>query len=255
MLLAEACGKAGHLHLAAWLLHSSLGSAMRLQYQLVLHSRRQQLLQRQRRGAGTADLSAQAEELERLESDVLQPELDWQLVLQLAGCSTAAAARQQPAPAPAGRGRKAAPAPAADASASDAGAALAALDQQARQQLLAWQAVLPAGTVACSISVLSGSGGGSLLISRLAPAGSGTAGDCLPPLLVALPVQQLSASLSQHPIRALRMDDEPGAGSAAVSSVQSVVEEMAAVLQESGRSMREMSTETREQQREWWRAR
>ena len=38
-------------------------------------------------------------------------------------------------------------------------------------------------------------------------------------------------------------------------SVQSVLDEMAAVLAESGRSMREMSTETKEQQREWWRAR
>lgn len=38
-------------------------------------------------------------------------------------------------------------------------------------------------------------------------------------------------------------------------SVQSVLDEMAAVLVESGRSMRELSTETKEEQREWWRAR
>jgi hypothetical protein len=38
-------------------------------------------------------------------------------------------------------------------------------------------------------------------------------------------------------------------------SVQSVLDEMAAVLADSGRSMREMQTDTREEQREWWRAR
>lgn len=45
------------------------------------------------------------------------------------------------------------------------------------------------------------------------------------------------------------------AGLRFMRSVQSVLDEMAAVLAESGRSMREMSTETKEQQREWWRAR
>ena len=38
-------------------------------------------------------------------------------------------------------------------------------------------------------------------------------------------------------------------------SVQSVLDEMQAVLDDSGRSMRELSTDTKEQQREWWRAR
>lgn len=38
-------------------------------------------------------------------------------------------------------------------------------------------------------------------------------------------------------------------------SVQSVLDEMAGVLADSGRSMREMATDTKEQQREWWRAR
>jgi len=37
--------------------------------------------------------------------------------------------------------------------------------------------------------------------------------------------------------------------------VQSVLSEMAAVLEDSGRSMRELSTETKEHQREWWRTR
>jgi hypothetical protein len=41
----------------------------------------------------------------------------------------------------------------------------------------------------------------------------------------------------------------------ACRSVQSVLDEMAAVLADSGRSMRDMSTDTREQQREWWRVR
>ena len=38
-------------------------------------------------------------------------------------------------------------------------------------------------------------------------------------------------------------------------SVQSVLDEMAAVLADSGRSMRELATDTKEQQRDWWRAR
>ena len=38
-------------------------------------------------------------------------------------------------------------------------------------------------------------------------------------------------------------------------SVQSVLDEMASVLEDSGRSMRELATDTKEQQREWWRAR
>ncbi|PRW58029.1 Regulator of spindle pole body duplication [Chlorella sorokiniana] len=66
--------------------------------------------------------------------------------------------------------------------------------------------------------------------------------------------KQLSASLSQHPIRALQLDDDADPGEA-VSSVQGVLEEMAGVLADSGRSMRELATDTKEQQREWWRAR
>lgn len=38
-------------------------------------------------------------------------------------------------------------------------------------------------------------------------------------------------------------------------SVQSVLDEMAGVLADSGRSMRELATDTKEQQRDWWRAR
>lgn len=37
--------------------------------------------------------------------------------------------------------------------------------------------------------------------------------------------------------------------------MQSVLDEMQAVLADSGRSMRELSTDTKEEQREWWRAR
>ena len=230
-LLAEACGRQGLLHLAAWLLHCSLGAAMRLQYQLVLFSRQRQLAQRQRRAASTADTggggggeaAAQAQQLEQLLA-VLQPGLDWRLVRQLAG-SMPPEQEQEPAAAPAARGRKApaskaaSAAAAAAAAAPDTAAALAALEQQAAEQLAAWQATLPAGTAACSISVLPSSSGGSLLISRLAPAGtSGDIGDVMPPLLVSLPVQQLSASLSQHPIRALLMDDEADAGGGAAVS-------------------------------------
>ncbi|KAL4433955.1 hypothetical protein ABPG75_000396 [Micractinium tetrahymenae] len=263
-LLAAECGRLGYLHLAALLLHYSLGAALQLQYQLVLFSRRQQLAQRQRRGMGAsdaaADLPAQLRQLERL-SAVLQPALDWQAVRQLA-CGNAASSDLPAARAQRGRrvpataATKAAAAAAAAAGAASPAAALAVLEQQAAQQLQAWQAALPAATAACSISALPGSQGGSILISRLAPAGP-PGEPPLPPLLVALPVQQLSASLSQHPIRALRMDDDAAddACRAVVSSVQSVLDEMAAVLADSGRSMRELSTETKEQQREWWRAR
>jgi hypothetical protein len=223
-LLAEACGRQGFLHLAAWLLHCSLGAAMRLQYQLVLFSRQQQLAQRQRRAVsatvdsgGGGEAAAQIQQLEQLLL-WLQPGLDWRLVRQLAGCVPQ---EQEPAAAPAARGRKAPASKAAAATATpDPVAVLAALEQQAAEQLAAWQAALPAGTAACSISVLPSSSGGSLLISRLAPAGaSGDAGGAIPPpLLVSVPVQQLSASLSQHPIRALLMDDDGDAGSGAAVS-------------------------------------
>lgn len=205
--LAEACGHQGRLHLAAWLLHSSLGASMRLQYQLVLYSRQQQLAQRQRRGVAAGDsggdLAAQQQQLEEVAA-ALEPGLDWHLVAQLAGT-----AEPPPAAPAAARGRKAAaPKAAAARTACDLAAALAALEQQAQQQLRAWQVELPGSTAACSVSVLPSSSGGSLLISRLAPAG--VDGEAPPPLLVCLPVQQLSASLSQHPIRALRMDDDDG---------------------------------------------
>jgi hypothetical protein len=39
------------------------------------------------------------------------------------------------------------------------------------------------------------------------------------------------------------------------SGVHSLVEVMLCLLEESGRSMKDMVTDTREQQREWWRAR
>ncbi len=227
-LLAEACGRQGHLHLAAWLLHCSLGAAMRLQYQLVLHSRCQQLLQRgQRADAAAADqLASQAAELARLGADVLEPGLDWQLMQQLAGLGVdCAAAPQQSAGVHVGRGRKGAASRAPAPAVCDPATLLAALNEQAQQQLLTWQAALPAGTAVCSVSCLPGSSGGShLLISRLAPnlGGNAAAGGQLPPLLVALPVQQLSASLSCHPIRALRMDD--AAGSEGSSVGRSVLE-------------------------------
>ncbi len=177
---------------------------MRLQYQLVLHSRRQQLAQRAQRGL-LAEADAQPEQLEQL-SAVLDLGLDWQLVGCLAGSSREAA----PAAAPA-RGRKGGAAKAAAAITSgDPAAALAALEQQAAEQLRAWQAALPAGTAACSVSMLPSSGGSSLLICRLPPAESDAGSVAQPPLLVALPVQQLSASLSQHPIRALQLDDDAG---------------------------------------------
>ena len=196
------------MHLAAWLLQSSLGAAMRLQYQLVLHSRRQQLAQRARRGLlGEAD--AQPELLEQV-SAVLDLGLDWQLVGCLAGSSSETATAAAPA-----RGRKGGAAKAAAASASgDPVAALAALEGQAAEQLRSWQAVLPAGTAACSVSVLPSSGGSSLLICRLPAAKGGAGTAALPPLLVAMPVQQLSASLSQHPIRALQLDEDAGPGEA-----------------------------------------
>jgi hypothetical protein len=224
-LLAEACGRQGFLHLAACLLHCSLGAAMRLQYQLVLFSRQQQLAQRQRRAAAAAYSGAgcgeavQVQQLEQLLAG-LQPGLEWRLVRQLAGCVPQ---EQEPAAAmaPAARGRKASASKAAAvAAAPDPMAALAALEQQAAEQLAAWQAALPAGTAACSISVLPGSSGGSLLISRLAPPGaSGADGGAVPPpLLVSVPVQQLSASLLQHPIRALLMDDDGDAGGGAAVS-------------------------------------
>ncbi len=171
----------------------------------MLFSRRQQLAQRQRRGMGTgyaaSELPAQLQQLECL-SKVLQPEIDWQVVQELAcGGSTS-----KPAAASAPKGRRA-PAPAATAGLQDLAPALAKLEQQAAQQLQAWLAPLPADTAVCSISTLPGSKGGSILISRLSPAAC--AGEPpLPPVLAVLPVQQLSASLSQHPIRALRLDDE-----------------------------------------------
>lgn len=221
-LLAAECGRLGYLHLAAWLLHASLGAAMRLQYQLVLFSRRQQLAQRQRRGgtagvASTDSLQAQLEGMDQL-AEVLEASLDWKAVLQLGDDSggTNSSTTGEVAATPAARRRRAAgtaaskAAPMARTPAADPLALLAGLDQHAAQQLQAWQESLPGTTATCSISTLPGDHGGSILISRLAPAGSssGCGRPSLPPLLVSVPVQQLTASLSQHPIRALRLDDD-----------------------------------------------
>ena len=272
-------------------------------------------------GSGGGDAGCEQERQLGQLATVLEAGLDWELVGEIAGgpgscCSSTQLDRVAEAAAlPAARDRKAAgaskgagtAAAATAAPASSPAAALAALDRQAQHLLQAWQAALPSGTATCSISVLptagGGTGSGCLLISRLAPADEKAAGtpaeggSAAPPLLVCLPVPPLSASLSQHPIRALQLDNGDDGGdsgdsgdargsasegdrcvhqAAALSalkttamfayvwgaccrchrcSVRGVLHEMHAVLEASGRSMRELATDTQEQQREWWRAR
>jgi separase len=280
--LAELCGARGRLHLAAALLHGSMGATMQLQHRLVLHTRAAAAAQRRRRGA---EPDAGAEAATAAAARALPAGLDPELVRLLArGGDASSAAAAAPAARQGRRGGKAAapapppaPAPAQDAAAVDA--ALEALDAQAAATLSAWLASLPAGTAACTLGVHPRS-----LPTSLAPMPGGPAAPPPPwgdrvvvsrlqagraPLLVELPVAALQAGgpSSHHPIRALRLDDEEeeqggggGAGGAAgggggATAVQSAVAEMQGVLDRSARSMRELGTDTRDEQRAWWRAR
>lgn len=201
-LLAEVAGKAGRLHLAALLLHLSLGGAMRLQYRLVLHTKARQLVIRAARGAEVPGSAMQRRELHEL-LELLNAGLDWQAVQQLGS-------EADGAPAAPARGKKAVAGGAARATIANAGSQppnselLAALDAQAEQALRSWMAALPAGTAVVALG--TGCGGTSIVACRLEPGGASV------PLLMSLPAHPLSASLSEHPIRALRMDDDESAG-------------------------------------------
>eukprot|EP00887_Chlorella_sp_A99_P003555 scaffold7.g3555.t1 len=255
--LAMACGRQGRLHLAALLLHLGQGSAMRLQYRLVLHTKTWQAAQRQRRGGEVAAAAAQMREHAEVAA-VLEAGLDWEAVQQLGAGAAAFPAPE--AAAPSGRGRRGATAgrgARAAVTAPPMQELLAALDSQAERALEHWMDALPADAAVCSMAV--GAGGGSIVVCRLVPGGS-------LPLVVSLPAAPLSASLSQHPIRALSMGDEEetggssrrqgkGSQSSTDGGVWSALAEMEGILQGSARSMRELATDTREQQREWWRAR
>lgn len=205
--LASECGRSGYVHLAALLLHTSLGATMRQQYRLVLHTKLQQL-QRAGRAAG-ADVEQQRSVLQAALSQLGEP-LEEVLVCQLAGQGAAVPALPA-SQAAKGRRRAAAPAAPNPAPAQDL---LAALDQQAEAALRRWMAALPEGTVVCSLGSAPSSstsssrdpGGASehLVISRLA---TGAA-----PVILQLPAPEaLAAGAAQHPIRALSLDPEDSA--------------------------------------------
>ena len=216
--LAAECGRAGQPHLAALLLHASLGATMRQQYRLVLYTKLQQLQQRAGRAAASAPGSQQEEQQEQcaaLESALQQlcDPLDAQLLRQLAGWEAAGQASQAAAPAAKGRRRGAGAAAAATCLPPEPVALVAALEAQAEEALGRWVGSLPQGTVVCSLSSqpgLSIAGGRDerLVVSRIA-AGA-------PPLVLQLPVpaEEAGGGLAQHPIKALSMEPEAaGSGS------------------------------------------
>ncbi|GAB4818181.1 hypothetical protein N2152v2_005227 [Parachlorella kessleri] len=224
--LAKECAQAGYLHLAALLLHLSLGATLRQQYRLVLHTKLQQQ-QHQQHKAGTngepdiacsgASLgigSSQARSTDdcstqqtlQVALEQLVDPLDHRQVGQLAGLPAALPAeQQQQQPARARRRPQAERQEQLDAAGQELSQAalLLQLEQQAAVGLQQWLMALPEGTVVCSASA--------------------HAAGC----------QQIGSGGGLHRL----------------------VDILLRLLEESGQSMRELATDTREQQREWWRTR
>lgn len=222
-LLAPACAAAGHLYLAAALLQGSMGATLQLQHRLVLHTRVVQTGKRRGQSHGGNGVEG---ETDSQALALLEGPWDWDAIEALAG-----------------KGRTRAPAE-----------CLEALDGQAASALDSWLGALPYGTAVCSLSSAGTSPcGDHVVLTRLQPGRQ--------PLILELPVKSFSeASLANHPIRALNLDPDAPSGAATNSglpkgAVASVAAEMQRLLERSTQSMKDLKTDTKEQQREWWRAR
>lgn len=262
--LAFYCGRGGFCHLAAVLLHGGcLGATMRLQHRFVLAAKQQKMdgkeqgnKKAQEVGGGSASLAEQMLDLDAL---------DWQHSIEEilgGGDNTISSGVDNDA-----KEEK----------------VLKLLDDQAKNLLSTWLAQLHGNITVTSIN--SSRNNNAIIISRLAPHS--------PPVIITLPVSIYTSSsslssqfgnslrLDNHPIKSLNMttmmapsssagiqtdeDDSGGeslgastssfSSSSSTSAVESVLVEFDRILLDSGDSMKNMSVETKEEQRAWWRRR
>jgi Peptidase family C50 len=268
--LAPLVASSGHLHLAALLLHMGAGSTLQLQHQLVLHARERNAQRRQRASASTL-VGAGRKEAESAEAaavhalNVLDSDLDWELIRSVLATDKLPSLHKAVKQVTTKRGgsKRGATKPSCTSTAPEEEeevlAALATLNTQAAQTLYKWLSLLPSGTPVCTVG--SRDDQDCLVVSRLslvpaAAGGSDDLQDVVVPIIVDIPIEAYSASSSQHPIRALALDKEDISNKcSSLSAVASAVHEMERVLEDSTHSMKSMATDTRDQQREWWRTR
>lgn len=274
--LAPLVASSGHLHLAALLLHIGAGSTLQLQHQLVLHARERNAQRRQRASASTL-VGAGQKEAETAEAAaakalvVLDSDLDWELIKSMFASNAASRALNKPTKqVTVTRGGStrgtAKPSSVAIAAEEKMHAALTVLNSQAAHTLHKWLSELPSDTPVCTLGARDDQD--CLVISRLALAPTTNRNSNnrrreigeqeVIPIILDIPIKAYGTSTSQHPIRALALDaddEEKKDKSCCSSAVESAVHEMERVLEDSTHSMKHMATDTRDQQREWWRTR
>jgi hypothetical protein len=263
--LAPLVAAAGHVHLAALLLHIGAGSTLQLQHQLVLHARECNAQRRQRAFAstlvGAGQKEAEIAEVAAVRAlHVLDSDLDWELIqtslATLDECIVPNKSSKQAITVKRGGSKR----NTAKSSPSSAAGALVTLNTQAEQTLHKWISGLPPNTPVCTVGAHETQD--CLVVSRLSLVPSISKFDSeieqmvVVPVILDIPIKPYGTSSSQHPIRALALDASEDNGKKSPSAaVASAVHEMDRVLEDSTRSMKNMATETRDQQREWWRTR
>ena len=257
--LAPVCAAMGHLSLAALLLHMSQACTLQMQHRLVLHARQRAARTKQQQNSDGSGKNGEVEELEAM-MEMLDCGMDWDVVQEL-GKDEGGSDR------------------------CDSAHVLKRLDVAANKLLARWVLSLPSRTSVCSVShrtlsykVVEKEGEDStadamtmtrtrtqecLVLCRLSLASSSSVSEaCIlaPPIILDIPIQSYEAGCSTaHPIRSLRAfndgDGESNSTESQGGAVASVVEEMHRILDQSTHSMKVMPTDTKEQQRAWWKVR
>jgi len=267
--LAFYCGRRGYCHLAAVLLHSAcLGATMRLQHKFVLAAKKQKM---DRKGEGIKKEEKEVGGSTSLAEAMLNLDgLDWQHSIQelLGGGDNSSSSVDN------------------DEKEEEV---VKLLDDQAKDLLSTWLGQLPGNITVTSVNTSPNNN--AIIISKLAPH-SPPIIITLPVSIYTSSSSLISQfgnslRLDNHPTKALNMTtmimssaaagdqnnvDEDGSGreslgspssssspsssrSTSVSAVESVLEEFDRILTDSGDSMKNMSVETKEEQRAWWRRR
>ena len=268
--LAFYCGRRGYCHIAAVMLHSAcLGATMRLQHRFVLAAKKEKM---DRKGEGNKKEEKEVGGSTSLAEAMLNLDaLDWQHSIQelLGGGANSSSSVDN------------------DAKEEEA---VKLLDDQAKDLLSTWLGQLPGNITVTSVNTSPNNN--AIIISRLAPHSPPII--ITLPVSIYTSSGSLSSQfgnslrLDNHPTKALNMTtmimssaaagdqnnvDEDDGGrkylggpsssfssssrstSASISAVESVLEEFDRILAESGDSMKNMSVETKEEQRAWWRRR
>jgi hypothetical protein len=227
--LARIYGRRGFPFFAAALLHSSMGASMSLQYQFVLAMQRARLRKQ-------ALPSQQPVVIDQV-ADALDIGIDWDLTGELLAVYSEIQRTGKNGKGQAGR----------------ESVILEQLESSAEQRWAGWLASLPQGAVVCGITALHDGLNESLTAVAISRISAGAK-----PLVVELSSVSLGEEL-RHPIASLSMafDDERGGKVAgiAASGLERVLSDFEEILAKSKQSMHDMATETREEQRAWWKVR